>query len=159
MSKDHPFYDVSAIHVTYFAFEKGHKFLGSHDSLIHRFIIQPVITAKIEPKGNQTPGYAPTYLAGSADARKWSQGLNDLYVAQTKFFHQGERCALGTILENKVIFLGPPLNAIQDLLLVGQNLIPVQCLLGDSLRSQFSNSGLKGRHIPVSFCQFLHPCL
>src|SRR4030042_2828495 len=107
MSKYHCFDDVSAIHMTYFAFEKGHKFLGNHYSIIHGFIIQPVITAKIKPEGNQASGYAATYLAGTANTGKWGQGLNNLHVAQTEFFHQGKRCALSTILGNEVIFLGP----------------------------------------------------
>src|SRR4030042_735902 len=110
MSKYHRLDDVSAIHMTYFAFEKGHKFLGNHYSIIHRFIIQPVITAKIKPEGNQASGYAATYLAAAADTGKWGQGLNNLHIAQTEFFPQGKRWALGTILGNEVIFLCPQLN-------------------------------------------------
>src|SRR4030042_2281250 len=110
MSKDHRFDYVSTIHMTYFAFEKGHKFLGGHYSFIHGFKIQRGITAKIEPKGNQAPGYAPTYLSGPTDTGKRGQGLNNLHIAQTEFFHQGKRCALGTVLGNEVIFLCPQLN-------------------------------------------------
>ena len=65
--------------------------------------------------------------------------------------------APGTITGKKIIFFTPPLNAIQNLLLISQNLVPIQGLLGDSLGSQFFVSGLNGRYIPLSFGQFLYP--
>ena len=83
----------------HFVFKKRDKSLGGHDGCTCGFRIGYLITAEIEPEGNETPGYATTYIAGSTDAGKRAQGLDNLHGPQPKLLQQGKGRSLCTVIK------------------------------------------------------------